>query len=225
MNTATIEAHSATALHLSRLVVPYRDAIGSLRIRDSYDWHQRIWDLFGRRDGQQRDFLFRVERQEEAFRVLVLSQSPATKLGWCQEGCFRSKQIPDAYLNHNRYRFSLLANLTKKVAAFNADGTRRKNGRRVPLATREDLVAWMERKAKAGGFVVDADTLRTIPGPRESFHKNGTSQGTHTSVEFQGLPAVTVTDHEEFRTTVANGIGSAKSFGFGMLVLTPIFDL
>ena len=96
----------------------------------------------------------------------------------------------------------------------------KKNGRRVPLTKREDLVAWLQRKAEAGGFRINGDSLRTIPRGREFFHKDGRSHGTHTAVEFQGELAVT--DPAQFRATVAAGVGSAKAFGFGLLVLAPL---
>jgi CRISPR system Cascade subunit CasE len=64
------------------------------------------------------------------------------------------------------------------------------------------------------------DSLRTIPRGREYFHKNGAAHGTHSAVEFQG--ELTVTHPAQLRATVATGIGSAKAFGFGLLVLAPL---
>jgi CRISPR system Cascade subunit CasE len=221
MSTATLETSAAPAtLYLSQILVSYEDAVRLLRIRDTYDWHQRVWQAFGGRDGQPRDFLVRVDRKEEAFRVLILSRSVPTKPDWCPTDCFGSKPIPDTFFAHRHYRFSLLANPTRKLRITNTDGSRKKNGRRVPLTKREDLIAWLQRKAAAGGFTVNADSLRTIPRGQEFFHKNGRSHGTHTAVEFQG--ELSITDPAQFRTTIARGIGSAKAFGFGLLVLAPI---
>lgn len=221
MSTATLDSPVATdTLHLTQILVPYQDAVRLLRIRDTYDWHQRVWQAFGGRDGAPRDFLIRVDRKEEAYRVLILSRSVPAKPDWCPTDCFGTKEIPDGFFAHPRYRFSLLANPTKKLRADNADGSRKKNGRRVPLTQREELVAWLQRKAEAGGFRINPDSLRTIPRGREFFHKDGRSHGTHTAVEFQG--ELTVTDPVRFRATVAAGIGSAKAFGFGLLVLAPL---
>ena len=214
-----IDLATAT-LHLTQILVSYEDAVRLLRIRDTYDWHQRIWQAFGGCDGQPRDFLVRVDRKEEAFRVLILSHSMPAKPDWCPTDCFGTKVIPDNFFAHPRYRFSLLANPTKKLRVDNADGSRKKNGRRVPLVKREELVAWLQRKAEAGGFNINADSLRTVPRGREFFHKDSTSRGTHSAVEFQG--ELTVTNPVSFRATVAAGIGSAKAFAFGLLVLAPI---
>lgn len=221
--SAILETPAATTtLHLTQILVSYEDAIRLLRIRDTYDWHQRVWQAFGGRDGAPRNFLTRVERKEEVYRVLILSHSVPTKPDWCPTDCFGTKEIPETFFEHPRYRFSLLANPTKKLCVDNADGSRKKNGRRVPLTRREDLVAWLQRKAEAGGFRINADSLRIIPRGREFFHKDGHSHGTHAAVEFQGELAVT--NSAQFRATVATGIGSAKAFGFGLLVIAPMPD-
>ncbi len=206
-------------LHLTQILVSYEDAVRILRIRDTYDWHQRVWQAFGTSDGQPRDFLIRVDRKEEAYRVLILSRSTPKKPDWCPTSCFGTKAIPDDYFQYARYRFSLLANPTRKLRVDNPDGTRKKNGRRVPIAKREELVTWLQRKAEAGGFSVDPDSLLTIPRGREFFHKPD-AHGTHTAIEFKGELAVR--DPAQFRLTVAAGIGSAKAFGFGLLLLAPI---
>jgi CRISPR system Cascade subunit CasE len=211
---------ATTTLHLTQILVSYEDAVRLLRIRDTYDWHQRVWQAFGGHDGQSRDFLIRVDRKEEAYRVLILSASIPTKPDWCPTDCFGTKVIPDDFFAHTRYRFSLLANPTKKLRVDNADGSRKKNGCRVPLTQHADLIAWLERKAAAGGFTINPDSLRTIPRGREFFHKDGATHGTHTAVEFQG--ELSVTNPAQLRATVAGGIGSAKAFGFGLLVLAPI---
>jgi CRISPR system Cascade subunit CasE len=217
---STLTTPSAATLHLTQILLPYEDAIRLLHIRDSYDWHQRIWQAFGGRETQSRDFIIRVDQKEEAFRVLILSQSPPSKPDWCPTDCFGTKLIPEDFFTRSAYRFSLLANPTKKLRVDLADGSRKKNGRRVPLVQRADLEAWILRKAQAGGFVINPDSLRILPRGREFFHKDSTSRGTHTAVEFQG--ELTVADPVQFRLTVAAGIGSAKAFGFGLLVVAPL---
>ena len=220
MNIPVTVSSSAATLHLTQILVSYEDAVRLLHIRDTYDWHQRVWQAFGGRETRDRDFLIRVDRKEEAYRVLILSSSAPAKPNWCPTDCFGTKVIPDDFFAHPRYRFSLLANPTRKLRVDNFDGSRKKNGRRVPLSKREDLVAWLERKAAAGGFTVNLDSLRTIPRGREFFHKDSTTRGAHAAIEFCG--ELTVADTGQFRATIADGIGSAKAFGFGLLVLKPI---
>jgi CRISPR system Cascade subunit CasE len=210
---------SSSTLFLTQILVFYEDAVRLLRVRDTYDWHQRVWQAFGGRDGQPRDFLIRIDRIEESFRVLILSHSQPARPNWCPIDCFSTKPVPEAFFHHGAYRFSLLANPTKKIRVLLEDGSRRKNGRRVPLTSTEDLTAWINRKALAGGFALYPESLRVIPKGREYFHKPD-AHGTHTAVEFTGL--LRVTDLKLFRETFGRGIGSAKGFGFGMLVIAPL---
>lgn len=220
MSSAVLEPPVAVkTLYLTQILVPYEDAVRLLRIRDTYDWHQRVWQAFAERDGQTRDFLIRVDRKEEAYRVLILSPSVPTKPDWCPTLCFGTKPISEEFLAHADYRFSLLANPTRKVRS-NAAGERTKNGRRLAITERSDLVAWLQRKGESGGFVVNPETLRTVPRGREFFHKDAHAHGTLSSVEFQG--ELTVNDPLRFRAAVAAGIGSAKAFGFGLLVVAPV---
>ncbi len=204
--------------YLTQILVPYELALRH-KIRDSYDWHQRVWQAFKGRDREKRDFLSRVDEADEAYRLLIVSPTPPTKPDWCPADCFKTKAIPEDFFTTGRFRFSLLVNPTRKVRG-DKDGNRTKNGRRLPVTKREDLIAWLQRKAEKGGFEIgDAESLRTIPKPRSYFQKVGES-GVHLAVEFQG--ALTVTDLALFRRTFTTGIGSAKAFGFGLLALAPL---
>ena len=119
MNTLTNSIPVATpTLQLTQILVSYEDAVHLLRIRDTYDWHQRIWQAFGGRDGHARDFLIRVDRKEEAYRVLIVSRSVPAKPDWCPMDCFGTKVIPDDFFAHARYRFMRRAITPRSCAAI-----------------------------------------------------------------------------------------------------------
>jgi CRISPR system Cascade subunit CasE len=204
--------------HLTQLDLPYELA-AKLRLRDSYDWHQRAWECFPGRPKDGRDFLTRLDEKAEGFRLLIVSPHEPTRPDWCPTDNWRSRPIPETYFGRARYAFQLRANPTKKVTALNPDGSPKKNSRRVPLRTREELLAWLRRKAERAGFRVDLETVRTIPQGPERFSKAG-ARGTHTAVEFRGV--LEVTDSPAFHAAFTRGIGSAKAFGFGLLVIAPL---
>ena len=187
--------------------------------RDSYAWHKRIWEAFPSQPEAKRDFLTRLDDTGREFRLLILSPSPPTRPGWCPADQWQSKAVAETFFRHPTYHFSLLANPTRKRVVREADGTRRKNGRREPLVTREDLLDWITRKAELNGFTIDIFSLKTVPRPRQPFLKKGAA-GTHTATEFSG--ALKVTDPRLFHKAATGGIGSAKAFGFGMLCLSPL---
>jgi CRISPR system Cascade subunit CasE len=209
-------------LHLTQALVPYEIAARWRKDRgftDSYAWHKRAWDCFPGKPDAARDFLTRLDDTGNGFRLLILSACGPSKPDWCTDHGWQTKVVGENFLTHPRYRFSILANPTRKLAApRDADGKRR-NAKRMPISNREDLLAWLERKASQHGFSITNEEIRTIPQPRQSFVKAG-KVGLHTATEFTGI--LTVTDPELLRQAFTDGIGSAKAFGFGMLCLSPI---
>jgi CRISPR system Cascade subunit CasE len=207
-------------LHLTRASVPHEIVARPWKdggFRDSYAWHKRIWECFPERPKAARDFLTRLDDTGNGIRLLILSASAPTKPDWCPHAVWETKPVADSFLTHSRFRFSLLANPTKKVRS-NAKGELLKNSRRVPLSQREDLLAWLERKGIQHGFSINLEEIQTIPRPRQAFLKAGTA-GLHSATEFIG--SLHVTDPKAFHHALEAGIGSAKAFGFGLLCLSP----
>jgi CRISPR system Cascade subunit CasE len=105
--------------------------------------------------------------------------------------------------------FRLRANPTVKK-----DRPGARQGRRVGITDENKQLEWLRRKAEQGGFrILQAYT-----------HKDGRLTDEphkleHFSVQFDGT--LLVTDALKLADTVASGIGSAKSFGFGLLSLAP----
>jgi CRISPR system Cascade subunit CasE len=206
--------------YLTQVLVDFATA-ARLRLRDSYDWHQAVWKAFPGRDGARRDFLTRLDSHRDGFRLLIVSTVKPMRPDWCgpDPESWKTKPIPETYFTRSLYAFQLCANPTKKVTKLASDGSPTKNGRRLPLRTREELVAWLIRKGEQDGFSVNAATLRCFPRGREYFEKNG-QRGLHSAVEFQGT--LTVRDLAKFQEAFTRGIGPAKAFGFGLLVIAPL---
>jgi CRISPR system Cascade subunit CasE len=206
--------------YLTQVTLDFATA-AKLRFHDNYDWHQAVWKAFPGRDGKDRDFLTRLDQQRNGFRLLIVSPHQPARPDWCPSDAeiWQTKRIPESYFTLNRYAFQLLANPTRKITKERPDGSPTKNGSRVPMRTREELVAWIKRKGEQGGFDVDEDSLRTISRGREYFEKKGV-RGLHSAVDYQGILAVT--DHVRFYESFKRGIGSAKAFGFGLLAIAPL---
>ncbi len=217
-------------MHLTEIQLGYEAAVKA-GLRDNYAWHQKVWLCFPDRKDADRDFLTRLDPRDGHFRLLLLSAVEPQRPPWCPTDAWRSKVVPEDFLAHAAYRFSLVANPTRKLAIRDETGARKKNARRVPIVHRDDtpdphtgklqpgLLTWLARKGGDHGFVFDPAQVRTIPRSRQYFIKVG-QLGLHTGVEFQGM--LRVTDREKLRHAFSHGIGSAKAFGFGMLVLAPL---
>ena len=205
------------AMYLTKIEIDFEMA-HRFGLRDSYAWHQKIWKAFPDRHRKRRNFLTRLDEIDGGFRLLLLSLTQPTHPDWCPEAAWKVKEIPDSFFRHSNFRFSLLANTTKKVRS-NVKGELLKNSRRVPLIKREDLLDWLSRKAGQSGFVIEPKNIRTVPRSRITFVKNGTA-GQHCATEFIGN--LQVRDNQLFRQAILTGIGPARAFGFGMLCLTPL---
>ncbi len=184
------------------------------QFRDVYAWHQAIWRAFPGEDGRPRKFLFRLDDRHERFRLLILSPRRPELPDW---GTWRTKEIVPGFLEHEVYLFQIRANPTIKRVVRAADGTRKRNGRRTAITREEELSAWLERKAGQSGFEV----LEAIAGPPTKVHFiKDRRQGTLVSVDFQGR--LRVVDRDLFQRAFMKGIGPAKAFGFGLLMLQPV---
>lgn len=207
---------------LSRAFID-RSLAARQRLADAYAWHRALWQAFPGQDGEPRRFLFRVDDQHEVLRVLLLSEAAPVDLAWC---CWETRQVAPGFLDHERFAFDLRANPTVKRAACAPDGTLRRQGRRVGIHDDAQLREWLVRKGAQSGFTVDADQLMvgapvadhfTQPAPQLGGRAR---RGKHMRVDFQGV--LQVTDAAAFAVAFRRGIGSAKAFGFGLLMLQPL---
>ncbi len=176
------------------------------KLSDSYAWHTALWTAFPSRDGHMRGFLFRVDDRRTCFEALLLSEDEPVAPQW---GTWEPKQIAPSFLDHNAYRFQLRANPTMR---------RSSDRRRLGIYAEPRLREWMLRKAEGGGFRIADGTLGIGAPIDDTFIRSG-RRGKHVAVDFSG--ALTVIDRETFRHAFGRGIGSAKAFGFGMLMLVP----
>jgi len=208
-------------------------------IMDSYDWHQKLWECFPREPDTKRDFLTRVDQMYGAFRLWILARRKPVRPDWCPDEGFALKEIAPSFLSHRFYAFDLKANPVKTQVQRGTNGLplvrpdgKRKSGKRVPIVSKDELRAWLARKGEArrrdqntgnnipGGFrIVEGKPLEISPMVESYFRKKGQA-AYHSSVQFRGT--LEVTDPERFIETYQAGIGCAKSFGFGLLLLAPI---
>jgi CRISPR system Cascade subunit CasE len=199
--------------HLSQLSVGKSAAAGQ-KLSDTYAWHRELWRLFPVQNDLPSDFhfLFRVDDFRTGFRVLVLSPLEPMAPAWARTA---SKSIAESFLEHTRYRFQIKANPTMR---------RSSDRRRLAIYGEERLHKWIKRKAEQNGFDLEEDAME-VGGPQdEVFLRKGKHgkhvHGKHVAVDFRGV--LDVRDRELFKQAFHKGIGSAKSFGYGLLMLQPI---
>lgn len=201
-------------------------------ISDSYAWHKKLWECFPGAPVAKRDFLTRIDQLEGAYRLWLLAKRKPVRPPWCPTESFALKEIGSLFLSHRYYAFDLLANPTKCIPRLDSNGVRKRQGKRIPLVQHDELRSWLIRKGNvrcrdnntgadvAGGFrLIEDKPLEVSPMVESHFRKKG-HRGYHGGVQFRGI--LEVTDQKRFIETYQAGLGSAKSFGFGLLLLAPV---
>jgi len=190
-----------------------------LQLTDGYALHQVAWQTFPGLDDQPRAFLSRLDSAPDGYTLLLLSRAHRPeRLAWCPETCWQVKPITPAFLQRRYYRFDLRANPTRNVVKLDATGKPTKNGRRKPITRLDEQTDWLQRKAMDSGFtIVEAPEIGFC---QDQVFRKRSGHGVHTGVRFRGV--LEVTNWQRFEEAFYKGIGSAKGFGFGMLLLQPI---
>ena len=201
-----------------------------------YAEHQWLWKLFAAPQGTPRDFLYRRRDINGFPRFYLLSQRrPEVRHdGWHVETRLYEPDIRTG----DRLRFELRANPT--IAHKGPKRSQRHDvvmdAKRRLLAERglqrwadwkddpakpslyelvqEHCTAWLQRRAQANGFELDAGTL-SMEGYEQHEHKNGALR--FTAVDFSG--ELTVTDADAFGAVLRQSLGHAKAFGCGLLLV------
>ena len=216
---------STPTCYLTRALISPR-TVYARGLHDAYAWHQLVWQAFPGRDGAARDFLTRLDDKAGGTQLLIISPTEPTRPALLTDHDeWATKAIPSGFFQARRYRFQLHANPTVKRVVRDAAGNRKKNGRRESINGEAELRAWLQRKGAAGGFTVPESVRLEVFSEVSHFTKKPKSAqavtGTHGAVDFSGV--LEVTDPALFLTnTFTKGIGSAKAFGFGLLVLAPV---
>jgi len=191
--------------------------------RDPYQHHRAIWRLFpgepeeprrGRGEPRQ-GFLFRVEdnRPGRPARILIQSRRPpAPAQGVALMG---TREIWPQPSKGQRLAFLLTANPVKTVRDSQVEQKPWKNRPvcRVPLIREDEQRAWLRRKLE-GAAEIEAVTL--LPHPPLFFRRGGRA-GKIATLTFEGL--LRVQDPEALVTLLENGVGPAKAFGCGLLLV------
>jgi CRISPR system Cascade subunit CasE len=230
------------SLYLSRLRLNPLFAPALRLAGDTYEAHRVLWST-GFRDFTKDDLgrvLFRVEAHRETEAPIVLVQSErepdwSTLPPRLVMATPETKRYDATLSSCQCLRFRLRANPTKKIESASKSerlAGAKKNGKRIGLFHENDQVAWLLDKGEHGGFTIPGQWREEngvkIPDFRVDIiregwvhcGKEGHREGEFYAVRFDGV--LTVTDPVLFRQTLAQGIGPAKAFGFGLLSIAPV---
>lgn len=207
-------------MFISRVELPWDAA------RNPYDLHKNLWRMFpgearevrATGDEARQGFLFRIEHNPigRAARLLVQSRRAPVQANGVQ--LMGSREIHPQPSPGQRLSFLLTANPTKTITDTQRDAKpgKRSDKCRVPLIREDDQCQWLSRKLGKGGNI---EAVNIQPHPPLLFRK-GRYAGKLVTATFEGI--LCVSDPERLITLLENGIGPAKAFGCGLLLLRRI---
>jgi CRISPR system Cascade subunit CasE len=203
---------------LSQVLIDWRHA------RNPYDIHCALWRLFpgqareGRTNGEEAriGFLFRIEENQpgRGATIMMQSENPPQTGSEGAKVVRLSNPFEPSLKPGDRLRFLLTANPIKTIT--DADGRTNAKGEvkkcRVPLIHEEEQRVWLARKLNGAA---ELETLELRTERPLYFRKKVT--GKIVSVTFEGI--LRVTDGTAFVSLLKNGIGPAKAFGCGLMLV------
>ena len=200
---------------------------------NSYQIHRLLWSLFADDPQINRDFLYRCETTKGLPTIYSVSERiPEDESEMWQ---IESKLYEPNLHVDQRLSFSLCANpiRTKRDdnkkqhrhdVVMNAKNQLKQEGvPRVEWLSEAEIVQkqgfeWLARKGDQYGFMVGEHEVRADGYRQERFYKaKGKHQVNISTIDFTGL--LTITDPERFKNALYHGIGPAKGFGCGLLMV------
>ena len=200
------------------------------RIRDtsynSYDIHKEVWGLFPGMPDSNRDFVYSIMDDGRTI-YMVSSREPLFNDHWMVE----SKEYDPKINPGDVFRFRLLANPTVMKTKDNKHKRHdvvmdlkqklRAEGKEFDMNSivNSSVSDWVERKASLNGFKVDHKSLMI-----HSYTSNKSQKGDRKIIFSTAIieGVLMVTDVESFKNCLFKGIGSAKGFGCGMLMIKHV---
>ncbi len=221
-------------MYFSRLNLT-RQGLSVLLSASDYGLHRAMWTLFADRPDRERDFLYRRMDGGSQPEFLCLSARPPVGDGrWNVETKpfepqFRAGQVLEFSLRANPVRTEWVDGKQKRRDVVMDYKTRLKaqNLSREEWPTSASIVqeagaAWIEERAARWGVAFDCRTLRADGYRILDFTKDGRGQKRQVrlaTVEFSGVLEIKTPDL--LRAVVRTGVGPAKGFGCGLLLLKP----
>lgn len=196
---------------------------------DAYAQHHLVWELFSDGPDRRRDFLYRHEesivyavsqrppRQDWAGAALAVKPY-APKLAVRQPLAFSLRVNPIISRKDENRRQQRHDVVMEAKKALERQGLAKEQWPPLSELTRQAGLAWLAARAEAHGFSFEPRAIMVEGYRQHQFDKRG-GRGTvrFSTLDFSGR--LQVTDPAHFVETLYHGLGPAKGFGCGLMLI------
>ncbi len=204
--------------------------LANLKLNDDYRVHQHIWGLFSRHNDQARDWLYRNNPNANGTEFFTVSNHPPQD----DSGLWAIDSKPYAPQLHAGDSLSFV--LTANPVVTKRDKQRKQHRHDVVMDLKAqfdkdqrppqaDIIQqaasqWLSKRGQQAGFEINAQHISAEAYTQHRLRKRHRQDIRFSSVEFSGL--LTITDSEKFIHTLYNGLGPAKGFGCGLMLVRRV---
>jgi len=204
--------------------------------KNPYTLHQSIWRLFSDDSERDRDFIYRLDQERN--RPLVYTVSAREPLDRQDLWHIESKRYQPRLFPGMHLFFMLRANpiRTKRDEAgkqhrhdvvmeaktqIKSEKTKQSSDISTATLIQEAGSLWLSARAEKNGFSLSTDALRADGYQQHRFLKGrGKRRISISTLDFSGV--LSITDPKHFIEMLYKGIGPAKAFGCGMMMVRRI---
>jgi CRISPR system Cascade subunit CasE len=200
---------------------------------DPYGQHQAVWQLFDLPPGAARTgtaFLFRHEWHGDLPVFYILSRNtPQDRAGlWNIQSKLYTPQLETGDRLHFKLRVNPVVTRNGKRHDVVMDAKQRLRWKELCPEERPSLnvlayeagTAWLAGRAEKHGFIIAPASLLVDGYRTYTVHRRGRTPICFSTLGFSGV--LTVVDSGKFLSTLYGGIGPAKGFGCGLLLVKRV---
>lgn len=194
--------------------------------RNPYEFHRYLWRLFPGEPEESRSdatesrqgFLFRVEENKPGRPARLLLQSRRLPECTSELTLIGTREFHPQPLSGQRLAFILTANPIKTIVDAQRESKHNKKSEkcRVPLIREEEQREWLTRKLANAAEIITVNVQLHPP----LYFRKGDRAGKLVTSTFDGV--LQVSDPVHLTKLLENGVGPAKGFGCGLLLLRRV---
>lgn len=202
-------------MYLNRVFLNPRNKDARRDLASPYAMHQSLKRIFSLSDQECTAFLWRLETEQPNLLLVQSEMKPQwDKIN--QVDYFQHCDLP-LPLNY----FSHLAQGQLLRFRLKANPTVTRNQKRLGIFETESQIQWLSQRSAKHGFILN-DVMVSVSQLERFYKKRGGHRIQIQTVVFDGV--LKVQNLELLQRAVFQGIGSAKSFGCGLLSLARARD-